>query len=94
MVLPPRSSNEVLEIGAMILMAKRTRLPMIVMGRSMTSDPSTEEDPEVRFELEAETGEIFEVSFSLRGILSTVVMAHSWPPLKVELAQVEPPIKV
>jgi hypothetical protein len=94
MVLPTRSSHEVLEIGMIVLMAKRTRLPMIVMGRSMTSGPSNEEDPKVRFELEAETGEIFEVSFSLRGILSTVVMAHSWPPLKEELAQLEPPIKI
>jgi hypothetical protein len=72
-------------------MAKRTRLPMIVMGRSMTTGPSAEEDPEVRFELEAETGEIFEVSFSLRGILTTVTMAHSWQRLREELAQLEPP---
>jgi hypothetical protein len=57
----------------------------------MTTDPPTEEDPEARFELEAETGEIFEVSFSLRGILSTVTMAHSWPRLREELAQLEPP---
>jgi hypothetical protein len=77
-----------------ILMAKRTRLATIVMGRSMRGDASTEEDPKVTFELEAETGEIFEVGFSLRGILSTVVMAHSWTPLKEELAQLEPPIKV
>jgi hypothetical protein len=72
-------------------MAKRTRLPTIVLGRSMTTDPSTEEDPEARFELVAETGEIFEVSFSLRGILSTVVMAHNWSRLREELAQLEPP---
>jgi hypothetical protein len=76
------------------LMAKRIKLPMIVMGRSMAGDPSTEQDPKVTFALEAETGEIFEVSFSLRGILSTVVMAHNWTPLREELAQVEPPIKV
>jgi hypothetical protein len=75
-------------------MAKRTKLPTIVMGRSMWGGASTEEDPKIAFELEADTGEIFEISFSLRGILSTVVMAHSWPPLKEELAQVEPPIKV
>jgi len=72
-------------------MAKRTRLPMIVMGRSMTAGPSSEEDPNIKFELEAETGEIFEVCLSLRGILSTVVMAHSWPRLREELAQLEPP---
>jgi hypothetical protein len=60
----------------------------------MGGDASTEEDPKVTFELEAATGEIFEVSFSLRGILSTVVLAHAWTPLKEEPAQVEPPIKV
>jgi hypothetical protein len=75
-------------------MAKRTKPPTIVMGRSMAGGAPTEKDPKVTFELEAETGEIFEVSFSLRGILSTVVMAHNWTPLKEELAQVEPPIKV
>jgi hypothetical protein len=72
-------------------MAKRTRLPTIVMGRSMTSSATSQDAPDVIFELEAETGEIFEVSFSLRGILSTVVMAHSWQPLREELAQLEPP---
>jgi hypothetical protein len=72
-------------------MVNRTRLPMIVMGRSMAGDPSTEKDPKVTFELEAETGEVFEVSFSLRGILSTVTMAHSWRALKEELARLEPP---
>ncbi|WFU19569.1 hypothetical protein [Bradyrhizobium sp. CB3481] len=75
-------------------MAKRTRLPTIVLCRSMTTHPSTEEHPEARFELEAETGEIFEVNFSLRGILSTVVMAHGWSRLREELAQLEPPTKI
>jgi hypothetical protein len=75
-------------------MAKRTKLPTIVMGRSMAGGASTEKDPKVTFELEAETGEIFEVSFSLRGILSTVMMAHHWTPLKEELEQVETQIKV
>jgi hypothetical protein len=75
-------------------MGKRTRLPTIVMGRSLTSAPSTEEDPKIRFELETETGEIFEVSFSLRGILSTVMLARAWPLLREELAQLEPPIKL
>jgi len=74
-------------------MDERTRLltilPTIVMGRSMTSDPPTDGDRKVTFELEAETGQIFEVAFSLRGLLSTVVMAHCWPPLKEELAQLE-----
>jgi hypothetical protein len=74
-------------------MMKRTKLPTIIMGRSMRGPSPTEKDPIVTFELEAETGEIFEVGFSLRGILSTVVMAHGWTPLKEELAQVEPPIK-
>jgi hypothetical protein len=61
------------------------------MGRSMAGDPSTEEDPKATFVLEAETGEMFEVSFSLRGMLSTICMAHSWTLLRTELAQLEPP---
>jgi hypothetical protein len=58
-------------------MAMRTKLSTIVMGPSVRGGASTEEDPKVTFELEAETGETFEVSFSLCGILSTVVMAHN-----------------
>lgn len=72
-------------------MAKRTRLPMIVLGRTMTSGPPTEK---ASFELEAETGEIFEISFSLRGLLSTVAMALNWAPLREELAQLELPTKL
>jgi hypothetical protein len=72
-------------------LTKRSRLPMIVLGRSMTADPATEKDPKITFALEAETGEIFEVCFSLRGMLSTICMAHNWPILKDELAQLEPP---
>jgi hypothetical protein len=75
-------------------MTKRTRLPTIVMGRSMSHGDPTVKDPKATFELEAETGEVFEVSFTLRGILSTVMMAHSWSLLKEELAQLEPPTKV
>jgi hypothetical protein len=75
-------------------MAKRTRLPTIMLGRSMRGSSATAENPDVTFELEAETGEIFEVNFTLRGILSTVVMAHSWSPVKDELAQMGPPTKV
>jgi len=74
-------------------MTQRTKLPLMVLGRRMMGDAPTETEPKITFELEAETGDIFEVSFSLRGILSTVVMAHNWPPLKEELAQVEPPTK-
>jgi hypothetical protein len=50
------------------------------------------DNAKVTFELEAETGQIFEVSFSLSGILSTTVMAMNWSPLMDELEQVEPPI--
>ena len=75
-------------------MAKRMKLPKIVMGRSMTGSALTDNDPKIRFELEAETGEIFEVSFSLRGIASTVTMALNWPPLKMALADLQPPIKI
>ena len=69
----------------------RTRLPTIVMGRSMSGDALTKEDPKVDFALEAETGEIFDVKFSLRGILSTVVLAHGWKALKKELAELDRP---
>jgi hypothetical protein len=74
-------------------MAKQTRLPTIVMGRTMKGGAPTEENPMITFELEAETGQIFEVGFSLRGILSTVVMANNWPPLRDALAEMGPPIK-
>jgi hypothetical protein len=57
---------------------------LMILGRRMMGDAPTETDPKITFELEAETGETFEVSFSLRGILSTVVMAQNWPPLKEE----------
>jgi hypothetical protein len=59
----------------------------------MRGDSPTEDDPQVTFELESETGEMFEVSFSLRGILSTVVMANNWTPLKETLAELPPPIR-
>ena len=75
-------------------MTQRTKLPLMVLGRRMMGDSPTETDPKITFELEAETGETLEVSFSLRGILSTVVMAQNWPPLKEELAQLEPQTKV
>jgi hypothetical protein len=60
----------------------------------MRTDEATQPDPHVTFELEAETGEIFEVGFSFRGMLSTAVMALNWPPLIEELGQLEPPTKV
>jgi len=59
----------------------------------MSGGAPTEEDPKIKFELEAETGEIFEVAFSVRGILSTLMMANNWPVLQDELAQLEPPTK-
>lgn len=70
-------------------MTERTKLPLIVLGRQMWGDAPTATDPRITFELEAETGEIFEVCFSLRGILSTAVMARNWTVLKQELAQLE-----
>jgi hypothetical protein len=75
-------------------MMKRTKLPTIVLGRSMRPDAPTQPDPHVTFELEAETGEVFEVCFSLRGMLSTTVMALNWSTLVAELEQLEPPTKV
>jgi hypothetical protein len=70
---------------------KTTSLPTIVMGRRMMGDAPTEDNPKITFELEAETGEIFKVSFSLRGILTTIVMANNWSPLKDALAEIDPP---
>ena len=60
------------------------------MGRRMMGDAPTEDNPKITFELEAETGEMFKVSFSLRGILSTVVMANNWAPLRDAMAEMEP----
>jgi len=71
---------------------KRTNLPKVVLGRKMLGDAPTKHDPKITFELEAETGDIFEISFSLRGILSTAVMANNWVPLKEALAEMPPPI--
>jgi hypothetical protein len=71
---------------------KLTKLPKVVLGRKMLGDAPTEHDPKITFELEAETGDIFEISFSLRGILSTVVMANNWVPLKEALAEMPPPM--
>ena len=66
------------------------KLPVIVMGRSMKGESPTETNPKISFELEAETGEIFEISFSLPGILSTFVLAQNWTPLKEELDALPP----
>jgi hypothetical protein len=74
-------------------MVQKTTLPLIVLGNSMNGDPPMTTDPKITVELEAETGEKFVVSFSMRGILSTVMMILNWAPLKEELAHVEPPIK-
>ncbi len=70
-------------------MTQPTKLPLIVLGRQMRGDASTATDPKITFELEAETGEIFEVRFSLRGIVSTAVMARNWPALKEALAELQ-----
>jgi len=43
----------------------------------MAGDVPTAQDPKIKFELEAETGEIFEVAFSVRVILSTLMMANN-----------------
>jgi hypothetical protein len=75
-------------------MVKRSRISTIEFGRRMVGDAPSEENPKITFDLETDGGEIFEVSFSLRGILSTVVMAYNWPPLKEALAELEPPTKV
>jgi hypothetical protein len=48
-------------------------------------------EDKITFELEAETGDRFEISFSLRGILSIVVMSRNWTPLREALAELPPP---
>ncbi len=75
-------------------MAHKTKLPLMVFGRRMIGDAPTETDPRITLEIEAETGEIFEFSFTQRGIASTVTVALNWPPLKEALADVKPPIKL
>jgi hypothetical protein len=62
-----------------------TKLPLIVLGRSMTGT-----EDRITFEVEAETGDRFEISFSLRGILTTVVMSRNWTPLNEALAELPP----
>ena len=47
-------------------MNHRTKLPIIVMSRRMTGEPATETNPKVTFELEAETGEVFVITFHSR----------------------------
>ncbi|MHC2575998.1 hypothetical protein ACVI1J_002288 [Bradyrhizobium diazoefficiens] len=74
-------------------MPRKTKLPLMVLGRRMIGTPPTETDAKITFEIEAETGEIFEISFTQRGLASTVTMALNWPPLKEALADVKPPIK-
>jgi len=74
-------------------MPRKTKLPLMVLGRRMIGTPPTETDGKITFEIEAETGEIFEISFTQRGIVSTVTMALNWPSLKEALADVKPPIK-
>lgn len=66
------------------------RLPLFTLARSMHGDAPERDDPKVTFQLQAETGQIFEASFSLRGILSTFVMARDWEPLRDELASLPP----
>jgi hypothetical protein len=75
------------------MMMQRAKLPLMVLGRRMMGDAPTETNPKITFELEAETGEIFEISFSLRGVASTITMALNWPPLKEALAEIKPPIE-
>jgi hypothetical protein len=57
----------------------------------MSVNASAPENTKPVFELEAETGEIFEVSFTLRGILSIITLAHGWTVLRKELAELDPP---
>jgi hypothetical protein len=65
-------------------------LPLIILARSMDGDAPDNADPKVTFELEAETGQLFEATFSLRGILSMFVMVRDWSPLRDELSSLPP----
>jgi hypothetical protein len=68
-----------------------TKLPAIIGGQSMSSLLTTGE-PKAKFFLEAETGEIFEVDFSLHALLVMFVFAQNWPAFTEELENLPPKI--
>jgi hypothetical protein len=73
---------------------ERTTLPLIVMGRSLSGSPLTSADnPTAVLEFETEAGGTLVASFTLRGLLTTAVMANNWSPLRGELDQLEAPEK-
>lgn len=72
-------------------MAETIKLPVIVLGRSMEGDSSEAENPMMTMELQAENGQIYEVSFSLAGIVSTAILALNWSPLRQALEDLPPP---
>lgn len=72
-------------------MAEKIKLPVIVLGRSMEGDSSEAENPMMTMELQADNGQIYEVSFSLAGIVSTTILALNWSPLRQALEDLPPP---
>jgi hypothetical protein len=72
-------------------MAETIKLPVIVLGRSLEGDNSDAENPRVTMELKAENGQIYEVTFSLDGIVSTAILALNWSPLRQALENLPPP---
>lgn len=72
-------------------MAETIKLPVIVLGRSLEGDSSDVERPTVTMELQAENGQIYEVTFSLDGLVSTAILALNWSPLRQALENLRPP---
>lgn len=72
-------------------MAETIKLPVIVQGRSLEGDTTDAENPMMMVELQADNGQIYEVTFSLAGILSTAILALNWSPLRKALEDLPPP---
>jgi hypothetical protein len=72
-------------------MTETIKLPVIVLGRSLEGDTTDAKNPMVTMELQAENGQIYEVTFSLDGIASTAILALNWSPLRQVLDNLPPP---
>ena len=72
----------------------KEKIPHIVLAKSMSGSGSEAAEASATFTVEAETGQTFDLSFSLVGLLSIVVMARNWQQLQEELASLPPPTQV
>jgi hypothetical protein len=72
-------------------MAETIKLPVIVQGRSLEGDTTDAANPTMTMELQADDGQIYEVTFSLAGIVSTAILALNWSPLRQALQDLPPP---